>query len=153
MKKFKNLTTLELQLNELYETHKIIIPKEAFPYLRNAQIIFAEKAIREERKRRRENMIKILKPLPKLFRLAYWYFFKQYLRKNFCKIATRTAKARAVAEGYRIYVIRSTELTYTTVSTREFNQGKKIKSFGRDLNFMDIEKESSFIANPPKHKP
>ena len=143
----KNLSILERQLNELYETHGIVIPKEAFPYIRAAQKSFAIETVQRYKRNNRRKMIATLKPLPRYFRLAYMYFLKMYIRKRFFKLAVKTAKIRAQIEGYKIHVVLATEFTYKTISSRDFKHSKKIKVFKKEVNFMDLERESAFVVS------
>lgn len=149
MKKIRNnLTVLERQLNELFETHAVIVPTVAMPYLRSAMKSFAVQAIRENKRKHRQDMIAILKAMPKLFRIGYAYFLKLWIRKQFLHAAIRTAKLRAETSGFKQYVILSGEFTYKIVSSQDFRVGKKLKVFKKELTFLDMQKAACKVIRP-----
>jgi hypothetical protein len=149
MKKVRNnLTVLERQLNELFETHHVIVPTVAIPYIRNSMKSFAVNAIQDYKRNKRKEMIGLLKSLPGFFRLGYTYFLKLWIRKQFLKIAVKTAKLRAETEGYWMYIVQSGEVSYKVVSSQDFKHGKKIKVFKRDLTFMDLQRTACKVVKP-----
>lgn len=143
-----NLSILERELNELYESKGIIVPKEAFPYIRRAMKSFAVATIYEDRKSRRMRMVESLKYLPKEFRIAYYEFFVQWIRKIYLKKAIRTAELKAFNEGYKQYVILATKYSYKIFSTRELKYNKKIRVLKKDLTAKEVSEKASRIIYP-----
>lgn len=145
-----NMTVLERELNELYETHGIAIPEKAMPYIRKAMKSFAVNAIYKYKKNRKERMVKSLKHVPKAFRIAYQEFFLQWIRKIFLKKAVRMAELKAYNEGYKQFVVRATTFSYKVFSTLEFKHNKQIKVLKKNLTAKDVEREASRIIYPKK---
>jgi hypothetical protein len=149
MKKVRNdLTVLERQLNELYETHGIEIPPKAFPYIRNAMKSFAVNAIQEYKRNRKRQMVRTLRYLPKAFRIAYQEFFIQWLRKIFLNKSIKTGKIKAYNENYKQYIVRATEYTYKIFSTLEFKHNKRVRILKKDLTVKDVERKAARVIYP-----
>lgn len=153
MKKVKNnLTVLERELNEMYEKYGYIIPSFVYPYLRRAQIAFAVKAIQEERQRKRKEMIKVLRLLPKWFFVGYFYFLKARLKKWFFNMAVKQARIEADIQNRKIWIVQSTDLTYTLISTKNFRDGKKVKVFKKELDYRDMDEAAERTIYPTNQK-
>lgn len=153
MKQVKtNLSILERQLNECYETHRVVVDELAFPYIREAMRSFAVKAIHEDRQKRRKMMVETLKHLPKWMFVGYFYMFRLKLRKWFYRMAVKQARIEASIQNRKIWVVQSTDLTYTLISTKNFRDGKKVKVFKKELDFKDMEEAADATIYPPNQK-
>ena len=146
----KNLTVLERQLQELYETHGIVIPGAAFPYIRKAMVSFGVKSVEDYHKRKRNEMYSVLKRVPKFFFVGYWHFLKLLIRKWSYKLAVRQARLRAKTENYKVYVIQSSDFGYITLSTLDFKHNKSIRVFKKDITAKDMHKTAACVVYPPR---
>jgi hypothetical protein len=143
-----NKTILERELQELYATHMIILPDESFKYIRNAMKSFAVKAVQEERQRKRKAMVEVLKHLPKLFFIGYWYFFKLRMRKWFYDMAVKQAYIETEIQNRKIWIVQSGDLTYSLISSKDFKHGKSIKVFKKELTFKDMDDAAVLTVQP-----
>ena len=147
-----NLTVLERYLNEYYETYGNVFPKESIPYLRKINRSFAEKAIREDRKKRRSEMVQMLRPLPRMFYLAYFYFIRAKIRKWFFNRALKTAMIESLIQNRKIWIVQSSMFTYTLISSKDFKNGKKVRVFKKDLTFKDMDEVAELTVFPKHNK-
>lgn len=147
-----NLSVLERELNELYETHSITIPKEAFPYIRRAMVSFSVKAIQQERHRKRKQMVDTLKHLPRWVFVGYYFFFRARIKKWFFKMAVKQANIEAAIQNRKIWVVQATDLTYKLISTKDFRNAKTLKVFRKELNFKDMDEVADATILPPARK-
>lgn len=141
-------TYLELRLTECHHREGITVPKEAFPYIREAMKDFAAWNIREYRKKERNDMLWVFANLPRIFLLTRWKVQKLLVRKRFFNLAKKEAIARANSEGYKVYVVRDSEFRFKTISTLDFKYAKSIKVFKKDIDAKEMERTASYIAYP-----
>lgn len=73
-----------------------------------------------------------------------------WMRKRLFVIGKRNAQLHADTSGYKTYLIRKSRIGFQILNTYEANQNKKLRILGKDVDFMDLEKVSSFIAYPKK---
>ena len=66
------------------------------------------------------------------------------------RMAKRQAIILAEVTGYKTYVIQKGRTTFQILNSYEINYNKKMKVLGKDVDFMEVEKISSFIAYAPK---
>lgn len=71
-------------------------------------------------------------------------------RRSFLK-ACRNAQLEADSAGYKIYVIRSSNIGFTLMSTLDVSMNKKIRVFKKDVNAIELEKTASFTATRKVH--
>ena len=108
---------------------------------------FATRKVSEYRNR------EIKGELPNFFKVLFrmnWDNWILYFRKIAFNRAKKAAQLRADTEGYKIYCIRKSQIGYQNLSTLEVNINKKIRVLGKDVDAMQLEKVSSFIAYPKK---
>ncbi len=143
-------TYLELHLTECLTRENVTVPKQAFPYIREAMKDFAAYSVREIRKQERDDMLWVFRNLPRVFLLTRWRIQKLYIRRRFFNMAKKEAIARANTEGYKVYVVRDSDFRYRTFSTLDFKIHKTIRAFKKDLTAKDMERTAAYIAHPPK---
>jgi len=141
-------TYLELHLTECLTRENVTVPKQAFPYIREAMKDFAAYSVREIRKKERDDVLWVFRNLPRVFLLTRWRIQKLYIRRRFFNMAKKEAIARANTEGYKVYVVRDSEFKFKTISTIEFKINKTIRAFKKDLTAKDMERTAAFIAYP-----
>jgi len=91
--------------------------------------------------------------LPNFFKVIFsmtWDNWILYFRKIAFRKARKAAQLRADTEGYKIYCIRKSQIGYQNLSTLEVNINKKIRVLGKDVDAIQLERVSSFIAYPKK---
>lgn len=154
MKQVKtNLSILERQLNECYETHRVVVDELAFPYIREAMKSFAVKAVFEDRKKRRKRMIETLKHLPKWIFVGYFYMFRLRIRKWFWDMAVKQANIECQIQNRKIYVVQATDLTFKLISSRDFKNGKKVRIYKRTITANEMSEDiAELTVYPPNQK-
>ena len=73
---------------------------------------------------------------------------KLWLRNYYFKRACRQAKTLADITNRKIYVIRSSDINYKLLSTKDIELNKKLKIMGRNVNAMELTEKSDYIAHP-----
>jgi hypothetical protein len=141
---------LEIYLTELYEKTGLTLPPQSFHYIREAMKAFAVQAVHEERKRKRKLMVDTLKHLPKMFYIGFLFMLRLRIKNWNFNLAVKQAELRCKTEGYKIFVVQATELTFTTISSLDFNNKKKFRIFKNNMTFMDIERIASKVIYPKK---
>ena len=77
---------------------------------------------------------------------------KMYLRKLFFLQAKKQANIRAETENRKIYVVRSSEIRYITLSTKDVEQNRKRRIFGKSVDAIRMSEMADYVGFP-KRKP
>ena len=86
----------------------------------------------------------------KLFGQEWYKTAILLIRRWHFRMAKRQAIILAEVTGYKTYVIQKGRTTFQILNSYEINYNKKMKVLGKDVDFMEVEKISSFIAYAPK---
>jgi len=78
---------------------------------------------------------------------------KMWLRKKRFQRAKRLAQERANLENRKMYCIRSSDIKYEILSTRDIEYNKKLQIFGKNVDFRMLSEMSDFIAFPIRQVP
>ena len=76
-----------------------------------------------------------------------------WLRKKRFQRAKRLAQERANLENRKMYCIRSSDIKYEILSTRDIEYNKKLQIFGKNVDFRMLSEMSDFIAFPIRQVP
>ena len=113
----------------------------------SAMIKYGERAVDNYRKNEAQEIkLEAVKLFPALFTGQ----FKMWLRKVSFKMAKKKAIRRAKIENRKIYVIRSSDIAYTLLSTADVRMGKKIKALKKNVGALQLTETADFIAYPQK---
>lgn len=105
-----------------------------------------EYAIRAVAKYRDNEQAQILKESLTLFPALWYGQLKLWLRLKSFERAKRMAQLRADSEGYKIYVILSSQISYTLLSTTEVDFNKRVRILGKNVNDIELTKKAAFVA-------
>ena len=75
---------------------------------------------------------------------------KFWLRKKRFQKAKKEAQSRANLENRKMYAIRTSDIDYKVLSSKDVEYNKKLKVFGKNVDFRMLSEMSDFIAYPQK---
>jgi hypothetical protein len=111
-----------------------------------ALVAMNDYAIRAVAKYRDDEQRQILKESLTLFPALWAGELKLWLRLKSFNRAKRMAQLRADSEGYKIYVILSSQIRYTLLSTAEVDFNKRVRILGKNVTDMELTKKAAFVA-------
>nr|WP_320022090.1 hypothetical protein [uncultured Draconibacterium sp.] len=71
-----------------------------------------------------------------------------WMRYQMYKIAVKQAKLRSKTEGYKMYVVRSSKVGYTIISSLQLKVGRKFKIMKKEVTREQLETTASLILYP-----
>lgn len=75
---------------------------------------------------------------------------KLWLRNYYFKRACKQADTLAKITNRKTYVIRSTDISYLLLSTKDIEMNKKMKVLGKHVDAMELTEKSDYIAYPTR---
>jgi hypothetical protein len=75
---------------------------------------------------------------------------KLWMRNWFFKRAKKQAIIRANTENRKCYVIRSSDIAYKILSTKDVEINKRLKVFGKEVNAVKLTEKADFVAYPKR---
>ena len=140
-----NLNTIDLMLTSKLQQRGETLMDKQFITVREVIAEYALYAIDRYRSNEGKFLkIEAIKLLPSLIKRDYKMFF----RKLFYNRAVRHAKNRAYTENLKFYVIRTSDVAYTVLSTRDVELNKKLKIFGKQVDAKLLHEMSDYVATP-----
>jgi hypothetical protein len=115
-----------------------------------AMVSYASAKIEEYRALERKRLVAVLK---KTFPALYLETWKFKIRRLMLKKSIEKAQVMADTEGYKVYVIRSTEVTYKLMTTLDVDQNKRMRVFGKNVDAIELTKTAAFTATRKIHPP
>ena len=73
---------------------------------------------------------------------------KLWIRSWYLKRAKRQAQLLANTTNRKIYVIRSSDVAYSLLSTADVEYNKRLRIFGKNITAKELTERSDFIAHP-----
>ena len=120
--------------------------------LKNIELSMIDYSIRRVSEYRNREIKEVLKEGVKLIPRLYCDNIILHIRKWSFKIACHNAQQRADTENYLVYVIRSSQIGYTLLSTLDVKHNRRIRVFGKNTNAIKLYETADFIATPKKRK-
>ncbi len=114
-----------------------------------AMTLFAMEKLKEHKEREIKGEMK------SFFKLLFHFSYDNmilYARSKVLNRAIKNAKLRAKIENKKVYVFRDSLIGFKTLSSTDVKFNKKIRVMKKDIDFMELENISAFIAYPPKRK-
>lgn len=140
---------VEIILNSFESQADVSLANSERTVALSAMIMYAERAVENYRK----NEAKAIKmEAVKLFPALLTGQFKLWLRKISFMLAKKKAIRRANMENRKIYVLRSSDIAYTLLSTSDVKTGKKIKALKKNVGALQLTETADFIAYPQKNR-
>ena len=143
----KELTEINMILRSCESKANVVLDHKQKNAAYSAMLIYAERMI--ENYRRNENKainIEAVKLFPSLFRGE----FKLWLRKRAFLKGKNMAQRKANIENRKCYLIRSSDIAYTILSTKDVEHNKRVKILGKSVNSMQLTQAADFVAMPKK---
>ena len=112
-----------------------------------------EYAVRKvDKYRANENKAVVLEAIS-LFPALWKGHFKLWLRKRAFLRAKKMAQLQADTDGYKVYVIRSSDIAYKLMSTLDVRHNKRLRVFGKFVDAIVLEETASFTATTKRKIP
>ncbi len=89
-------------------------------------------------------IIEAVKLIPSILKGEY----KLALRKFFFNQAKKMAMMRSEVENRKIYCIRSSEIAYKVLSTKDVEMNKRLKIFGKSVDAIVLHEMADYVAYP-----
>lgn len=144
-------TSIDLILNsELSKKGLKITDPDLTTCVKRAMIAWGFREIEEfKRHEQKASAIEAIQIIPSLLKGR----FKMALRKIAFNFAKKEALGRAATEQLKIYVIRSSDIGYITLSTKDFDHNKKRRIFGKYVDSLRMSEMADYIVFPTRKKP
>lgn len=71
-----------------------------------------------------------------------------WMRHQMYKVAVKQAKLRSKTEGYKMYVVRSSKIGYTIISSLQLKVGRKFRIMKKEVTREQLETTASLILYP-----
>lgn len=97
---------------------------------------------------KKEDNLQILKRAIPGLGYPLWLRFSFWVKKLVREQYVKAAKHRSTVEGYKIYVLQGSGLTFKLISSREMKHNKRVRVFRKDLTAKEMEELSCFVAYP-----
>lgn len=148
MKNIKGV--LDKHLMAMQNTIGVYVPERAKEFLHRAMEDYSKSVVDDYIQEVGRQKRFVLKPLYGIYARLTWDELVMKVRLFNLKRIKRMVQALSNEDNRKYYIIRSGEVSYIYISTRDVEHNKKIRVFGKNVDAIKLHETADIVITPKK---